>query len=311
LPSQFSLLSGETLLHISGPDSLTFLQGQATCDTRQLRAGHALPGAFCTPQGRVICDFLLAQLGEEHFALRMRRDISHQAAATLGRYIVFSRAELEGENQNWQVYGCWGPEAKDALNELAAQPAGVRSGTAADTGLVLVQVDTDSDQFECYVDMSVRPRFGEELARRLETGSESTWRRLQILAGLGRIEAPTMEQFVPQMLNYDLTGHISFNKGCYTGQEVVARLHYRGRPKRRLYLVRFAADAPPPAGTELYTPGTEQSVGNLVNASVEPDGAALALVVATAAGVAGSLRLGSPDGPVLEIGELPYKVENG
>lgn len=310
MSSQFSLLPGEALLHISGPDSLTFLQGQTTCDTRQLRAGHALPGAFCTPQGRVVCDFLLSQLGDEHFALRMRRDISSHAAATLGKYIVFSRAALDSANEDWQIYGCWGPEAAERLEALVAQPRGARFGVVADKGVVLVQLDTDGEQFECYVDTRARPRFGEELASHLEAGSESAWRRLQILAGLGRIEAPTIEQFVPQMLNYDITGHISFNKGCYTGQEVVARLHYRGRPKRRLYLARFDGKIAAPAGTELYTSDTDQSVGNLVNAAVAPDGAAVALIVATAAGLASGLRLGTPEGPALEIGELPYALEH-
>ena len=309
MSSQFSLLPGEALLHISGPDSLTFLQGQATCDTRLLRAEHALPGAFCTPQGRVVCDFLLSQLGDEHFALRMRRDISAHAAATLGKYIVFSRAELEAANEDWQVYGCWGPEAADRLQSVLAHPHGERFGVAADRGVVLVQLDAEGEQFECYVDTRARPGFGEELARHLEAGSESTWRRLQILAGLGRIEAPTIEQFVPQMLNYDITGHVSFNKGCYTGQEVVARLHYRGRPKRRLYLAGFDGKVAALAGTELYTPDTTQSVGNLVNAAVGSDGAAVALIVATATGVASGLRLGNPEGPALEIGELPYALE--
>ncbi len=307
MPGTFSLLHSEALLHISGPDSLSFLQGQTTCDTRRLQPDNALPGACCTPKGRVVCDFLLSRLGDGHYALRMRRDIIDHAAAVFGKYIVFSRASLDVERDDWQVFACWGPGAAGVLKKLLGQIPDTRFGAAAGDGAVAVQLDAAGEQFECYVDTGARPRFAGELAGHMATGEEAAWMALQIDAGLGRVEAPTIEQFTPQMLNFDVTGHISFSKGCYTGQEVVARLHYRGKPKRRMYLANFHGRVAPRAGTGLYTPGSEQVVGSVVNAVVRGDGSGLALVVAPAADRGDELRLDAQDGPALEIRELPYQ----
>jgi folate-binding Fe-S cluster repair protein YgfZ len=110
------------------------------------------------------------------------------------------------------------------------------------------------------------------------------------------------------MLNYDHTGHISFNKGCYTGQEVVARLHYRGKPKRRMYRATLPEAAA--AGTPLYCADSSQSVGNVVN-SIQVDGAgAAALVVVAVSRVDDELRVGSPDGMPLELTTLPYSIDD-
>ncbi len=301
-------LPGESLLHIRGPDALAFLQGQATCDTRSLDASSALPGACCTPQGRVICDFLLVQLEADHLALRMRRDILDVAAATLGRYIVFSRAELDAAQDTWQAVACWGSEAAGQVAELCGVRPHRRYEVVSGPGLLAVQVDDEGAQFECYLDRSRHGELPAPLAHGLVQEGEARWRALQIANGIGRVERPTVESFVPQMLNYDLTGHISFSKGCYTGQEVVARLHYRGRSKRRLYLVRFEGPADTPAGTELFTAAGGQSVGSIVNAAAADRGGAVALAVATAEGVAAGLHLGNPEGPSLAVGRLPYPV---
>jgi len=92
LNCNYALLEQEALLHIVGPDTLKFLQGQTTCDTREVDSEHATPGAFCTPQGRVICDFLICELAPEHFSLRMRREIRDNSATAFGKYIIFSKS---------------------------------------------------------------------------------------------------------------------------------------------------------------------------------------------------------------------------
>ena len=140
----------------------------------------------------------------------------------------------------------------------------------------------------------------------MEASAEDEWHALQIVNGFARIEAATMTEFVPQTLNYDLTGHISFDKGCYTGQEVVARLHYRGTPKRRTYLAELPQLANTSPGAEVYSASATQSVGNIVNAITTQD-KTLALVTSTVT-AANSLRLNNPDGDLLTLGELPYSL---
>jgi len=305
---QYSPLKQEALLHIAGPDSLTFLQGQTTCDTRDLERDNAIPGAYCTPQGRVVCDFLLSRLAQDHYALRMRRDIRASAGATFGKYIIFSKAELDTGRDDWRVLACWGPDAAQALGGIFGGTPRERYSTHSGDDFVLVQMDADGQQFECYLRDEQEPKLAARMAEIMQLSSEDEWQALQISSGIGRIEAATVEAFVPQMLNYDLTGHISFTKGCYTGQEVVARLHYRGKSKRRMYLTELPEAEAATAGTALYSGGTKQSVGNVVN-TARTEGRVVALVVATASGVENGLHLAGQDGTNLIIGELPYALQ--
>ncbi|WP_165787143.1 YgfZ/GcvT domain-containing protein [Pseudohalioglobus lutimaris] len=306
MPAHYALLKDEGLLHISGPDTLKFLQGQTTCDTRKVDAGHALPGAFCTPKGRMICDFLLAQVSADHYVLRMRNDTVALAATAFGKYIMFSKATLDGDRQDWKTVACWGENVRSALAGLKLSVPSARYAATSGEGYILIQMDDQGEQFEAYLDMQAFPQHFEALAQTMDAGEEEDWRTLQIESGIGRVEAPTSGEFLPQMLNYDVTGHVSFNKGCYTGQEIVARLHYRGKSKRRLYLARFGASVPLPAGTDLFSPGTDQANGTVVN-SAAADGGHVCLVSATEAGVAAGLHLRGHD-QALEIEPLPYTL---
>lgn len=308
----FTVLDNEALLHLEGPDTLTFLQGQLTCDTRKLSREHALPGLYCTPQGRVICDFLLLQLAPEHVVLRLRRSLRAGTAAALGKYIVFSKSRLRADDDSWRLVGCWGPGAAAALCEVFGEIPVTRYETRQGEGWVLVQTDASGAMFECLLQDAQADALLEKLQQAASPASGAAWEASLIRAGAPRIEAATSGEFIPQMLNFDLTGHISFSKGCYTGQEVIARMHYRGKPKRRLYLARLPQGDPgeghqPAAGAALYSEG-EQSVGNIANAARGDDGQWQLLVTATHGGVTQGLRLGDSGGSLLTLGELPYEV---
>jgi hypothetical protein len=306
LAANFARLQDESLLHIVGPDTLTFLQGQTTCDTRQVDDGHAVPGAYCTVQGRMVCDFLLLQLAAEHMVLRMRRGILAAATATFGKYIVFSKAELDAQRSDWQVFACWGDEAAATLGQLDMPVPGAQYAVAREEGYALVQLDAKGTQYEVYANVEQHPQHLQALRDAMSEGSEAQWQALQINAGIGRVEGATSGEFLPQMLNYDITGHVNFRKGCYTGQEIVARLHYRGKAKRRLYLASLRGAEPLPAGTDLFTAGTEQASGTVVNSAPQGDGC-VCLVSATEAGVAGGLTVAGST-QQLEIGSLPYAL---
>lgn len=304
LDAFYAPLDNEALLHITGPDSLQFLQGQTTCDTRLVSPARSVAGAYCTPQGRVVCDLLLAALGEEHFAMRMRADLLPLAAATFGKYIVFSRAELDAQRQDWQVVACWGAGAAGALEKLAGQVPGEALGVVSGEGYCLVQLDTAGEQFEAWLDTARHPGHLETIAGALGPGEPAAWQALQVAAGRARVEAPTSEMFLPQDLNYDRTGLVSFKKGCYTGQEIVARLHYRGKPKRRSFPAAVDSEERFAPGTPVYADGTGQSVGNLVN-----QGPGAALVCIALAALDKPLALGSPQGPALHWQEPPYPLD--
>jgi folate-binding protein YgfZ len=312
LTCHFAKLDYEALLHLEGPDARTFLQGQVTCDIRNLVPGVALPGSYCTIKGRVVCDFLLCALRDEHLVLRLRRDIRADSAAQLAKYIVFSRAQLDAARDDWEIFACWGADAAAALQTLFGTLPTTRYGSCSGDGFTLVQLDAAGQQFECYLLTGAGMSWPRDLGRSMSPGELAAWQALQIDGGIARIEAATSGEFVPQMLNYDATGHISFNKGCYTGQEVVARLHYKGTAKRRLYRAELAADRPtaqlPGASDSLYRPGGEQAVGTVVNSAATADGRCKLLVSATTAGVDAGLHLFDSHGPLLVCQPAPYAV---
>ena len=313
LSCYYTRLEAESLLHIEGPDARTFLQGQVTCDVRNLSAGAALPGSYCTVQGRVVCDFLLCALAQDHLVLRMRRDIRLRSAAVLAKYIVFSKAKLQAEREDWQVAACWGADAADALRDIFGAVPSTRYGASCGEGFAIVQLDAQGSQFECYLEQALAAAVAPRLELRMLPGEERDWQALQIASGIARIEATTSDEYVPQMLNYDVTGHISFSKGCYTGQEVVARLHYRGKPKRRLYRGELAqADSASgrqtAAGDPIYSGDSAQAVGNIINCVATAQGQLALLVTSTAAGAAVGLRLFDSNGPQLVTGPVPYAI---
>ncbi len=308
MSAHYALLEKEALLHLTGPDSLKFLQGQITCDTRKVDSLTTVAGAYCTPQGRMVCDFQLGQVGDEHFLLRLRADIAEAAVSTFGKYIVFSKAELDPERRDWQVVACWGDTAGETLREMIGQlPAGPNQAAAGE-GYLLVQLDEAGTQFEAWLDMEQHGDHFESIKQHMSSGDSASWEALQIRAGRGRVEGATVEEFLPQMLNYDITGHVAFDKGCYTGQEIVARLHYRGKAKRRMYLAESAQLPPLAPGSALTAIGSESNAGTVVN-SVALEDSALYLVSATeSAAAAGLSALEGSGGQELHVGELPYSI---
>ncbi len=302
---QFARLNSEALLHISGPDTLTFLQGQSSCDTRELNPEHALPGIYCTPKGRVVCDFLLCELGEDHFALRLRREIRPTSAAAFGKYIIFSKATLEDNRDDWSVIGIWGDDARTVLSNLLGAAPEQRYTTAGGEGFLLVQVDDEGTSYECYLRDDRAASITSGLRNEAQESDEGDWQCAQIRHGVVRITEALIEEFVPQTLNYDLTGHISFKKGCYTGQEVVARLHYRGTPKRRTFLGTVPSSTLCNPGSLVYASDSDKAIGSVVNCAKGADMYHLLLEAVTAA-VPQGLHIDSEQGTDVQLEKLPY-----
>jgi tRNA-modifying protein YgfZ len=308
LSAFYTHLYSEALLRINGPDTLGFLQGQTTCDTREVTETLAVPGAYCNPQGRMVCDFLLAQLGSDQYALRLKRDTLEVAAATFGKYIVFSKADIDTEPGGWQLFACWGDTVVDALKSSGITPPATRFGVTSGDGYLLVQMDDAGQLFEIYIDTDNHREHLDAIAETMDKVEEAAWQVLQIRVGIGRVEAPNVGELLPQMLNYDVTGHVNFTKGCYTGQEIVARLHYRGKAKRRMYLAATGEPLEVSAGTNLLGAEDAKPVGTLINSAIDGD-QTLCLVAATEAGIEQGLTL-EGSGQALKLLALPYSLDN-
>jgi folate-binding protein YgfZ len=294
------------VLEMQGPDSAKFLQGQLTCDVGEAGPTRSTPGAYCTQKGRMLSSFQLLQREENRLWLRMRADLVANTAATLGKYAVFSKAKL-AQRTDIVGFGVHGPGAGLLLQQsFGALPSG-RNGTLVAGDALLLQRDTAGEWFECWLPASAAGSFWERGVASASAAGTEFWRWLVLRSGFGEISAATAELFIPQMLNYHVNGAVNFKKGCYTGQEIVARTHYRGQVKRHVQLAGCDSALRPEPGAEVLG-AAGNTIGNVVDsARAEGGHYEVLVVVADSEGTAGSVRLGA-DTVALAPLPLPYAI---
>ncbi len=204
-------------LRIEGRDAISFLQGYTTCDVESLDAGHSRIGAICNLQGRMLTSFRIVR-EKDGLLLRMSRDLVPATVEFLQKYIVFSKAEMHDVSQEVSCYGF--------IGNLAGFPA-VKEEVSHQQDFIAVRVSAE-ERFEIW-------QTGSEISiEGAEPETENEWNRAEIEAGIAWVQSATAETFIPQMFDYHLTGGVDFDKGCYLGQEIVARMQYRGNLSRRL-----------------------------------------------------------------------------
>ena len=230
------------LLVVTGADARDFLHAQLTNDIQNLPVDRAALAGWCTAKGRLLASFLVIP-SSDGFLLQLARDLAPSVARRLSMFVLRSKVSIADESDAWAQYGIWDKSARVV-------------GVAWDGGVVTARVD--DGRF-------LRMGRGLSLA---ETKAEEAWTLDEIRAGRPLISAATQDQFVPQMVNFETLGAVNFQKGCYPGQEIVARAQYRGEVKRRLKRVQL------PAGTELK-PGQEFDGGVVVDSAA---GEALAVM---------------------------------
>lgn len=219
------------MIHLRGSRIPEFLQGQLTCDTRKLSPSKAVLGALCNVKGRVLSDLLVLQLSDSHVVLRLRRSLASSVADTLRRYAQFSRISVELDSRENAIIG-----RRESGDISGGEPLPAGSMAAA-PGDRIVSLERGSNFGEV---LSIDPQNPIDLASHVASQTldvEPRWAVETLRSGHYALEIEDFEAFTPQALNYDLTGLVAFDKGCYTGQEIVARLHYKGHSKRRLQVL--------------------------------------------------------------------------
>lgn len=300
----FCPLSHEGVLAVRGPDASKFLQGQLTCNLSYLSDSQSSLGARCNQKGRMQSSFRILLEGDGCL-LAMASELLEPQLADLKKYAVFSKAKLTDESANWVRFGLG--HADSSLSGLGLELPQEDGAVVRADGLIAVRAS--NNRVELWVPAERAESLGQQLAAQLPQGELNQWLLGQIRAGLGQVMAQTRELFIPQMLNLQAVGGVSFKKGCYTGQEIVARMQYLGKLKRRLYRLALPAGELPVPGTPLFSPTHNSSIGEVVLAAQAPDQVELLAVLQAEAVEDGNLHLGALEGPGLQLLDLPYQLD--
>lgn len=284
------------MLRAHGADAAAFLQGQLTQDVAGLAIGQARLAGYCSPKGRLLASFVVWRIDGESFALLCSADLAATVTRRLSMYVLRARCRIEDLSAAWAVWGVAGPAVARSAGALPAWRAESRE-PAWWIGLPPV---SDTARALCLQPAQFAAPAQPALAA-------AAWQWLEVTSGVPRIVAATSEQFVPQMVNFELVGGVSFQKGCYPGQEVVARSQYRGTLKRRMHLFATAATVLPGADV-FHSDDPAQPAGMVVNAACSDGQARLLAEVKLAALERGTLHLAGPDGPALRPLTLPYPL---
>lgn len=332
----FCVVGSQAVSRVSGADARAFLNGQLSSDVRTLAADRWQLSSYSTPKGRALATFVLAATAStaagESFWLVTRRSVAGPTLRRLAMFVL--RSKVTWAHETHAVVGVCGAAGRAALTALlAAEPppaaecltpspasplAGLLSA-AAEAGAAGAMADAvviglGDDAWWLLLPLAALADVASSLRRSLPEVGAARWDAVEVAAGRPWVESGTVESFVPQMLNLDLTGGISFKKGCYPGQEIVARTQYLGKVKRRMLRFAFAladdATLPGP-GASVHSAGeSSQAVGEVVLAApLDAARGQLLAVLQMDLAAAADLHLGAADGPRLEALPLPYPLE--
>ena len=279
------------VVRAQGEDAAKFLHGQLTQDFALLGPREARLAAFCNAKGRMLASFVAFQRASDDILLVCSRDVLPATLKRLSMFVLRAKAKLSDASAEFAVAGIADGEAQGAPWSLA--PAG--------EGHRVQLYPADGQPRALWVGPAGALPAGEPL-------DVALWQWGEVRSGVATITAPIVEAFVPQMLNYESVGGVNFRKGCYPGQEVVARSQFRGTLKRRAFIAH--ADAELAAGQEVFQAADpEQPAGLVAQAAPAPGGGWDAIVSLQLSAVeGGDLHAGSATGPALHLLPLPYPL---
>jgi hypothetical protein len=286
------------VIRVEGEDAASFLHGQLTQDFSLLGLSEARLSALCSPKGRVLATFIGFKRSHVDILLVCRRDILAAMVKRLSMFVLRAKARITDASDAFVVRGLMG--------QAALSVAGAAGGpwSRVDVAGASVVFLYPADGVPCA--LWVAP--AETPAPDAEPASAEVWQLAEVRSGVAWVGAATTDAFVPQMLNYESIGGVNFKKGCYPGQEVVARSQFRGTFKRRAVLARAGHSLAP--GDELFLASEpDQPAATVVQSAPGPQGGSEAILSGQISAFAGgSLHLGSANGPAVELRPAPYPL---
>jgi len=304
LPAGAAPLDHLGIIALNGPDAASFIHNQLTNDFLLLDAQHARLAAFCSAKGRMQASFIGLRGQPEQLLLVCSRDLLAATLKRLSMFVLRAKVKLHDASAEYALWGLMGSDC------MALQDSAAWTAAQVDGAHVINLYPAQKSQRQLWIGAA------NSAPPHAQLNSATDWALGEVLSGIATISGPVFEAFVPQMLNYESVGGVNFKKGCYPGQEVVARSQFRGTLKRRAYILRTvdtspqSVEAPLVSGQSLFSAlDTEQSCGTVVQAAVDRDGRWLCIAsLQTQAADSAVLHAGSPAGPALHILALPYPL---
>jgi folate-binding protein YgfZ len=300
------VIRGQGILRARGADAGAFLQGQLTNDVGALSVGAAQLTAWCSAKGRVLANGVLWRSGEEEFLWLLPATLLPRVLQRLRLFVLRAKVALDDATADFLQVGVAGAGSADAVRASWGSPpepfqASITEGSTVlalpGERFLLLGPASESEQSHGRIASAALPR-----------ADEAAWDWITLRAGIPLVTTATQEAFVPQMLNWEILGGVNFRKGCYPGQEIVARTQHRTTPKERTYLVHVSTPQAPESGDPIHSPVFgEQACGRVVNVAPAPEGGHDVLAVLQTAS-ARDAHLQSATGPSLALLHLPYEV---
>jgi tRNA-modifying protein YgfZ len=319
LPSGVATLPHLGVIRVAGADAASFLQGQLTNDVVLLGMNEARLAAFCSAKGRMQASFIAfkhvaidSAQSTPDILLICSRDILAPTLKRLSMFVMRAKAKLTDATAEFNIFGLTGEATKKAIFSIATQAINTPTSSLfkANSGnLTSISLYSALGQSRSLLIAPLN-----EAAPAGEALSTELWNWGEVHAGIATITAPIVDAFVPQMLNYESVGGVNFKKGCYPGQEVVARSQFRGTLKRRAYVVQIDAsndkDLQPLVGQDIFHESdAEQPCGMMAQVAQNPSGGFSAIVsMQVSASTGGKLTLGSASGANITLLPLPYPL---
>lgn len=284
-------------IRCSGSDAKSFLHNQLTSDVNHLASEHWQYSSWCNAKGRMLASFIAARPStDEEYLIQMAADLSPAILKRLRMFVLRSKVSLDDLAGSRLSFGLGGKDPAEALRR-GSLPVPLADGQLAQFAEGFV-IRMANDRYQVVVDIAAAEIVWASLAVAARPVGVLAWRWLGVRSGIPLVRQATQEEFVPQMVNFDKIGGVSFHKGCYPGQEIIARTQYLGKVKRHLY--RTHAEQPLTAGVQLFAEADpQQSCGVVVDAAPSPDGGWDALVVMLENAVDATVRCAGADGQPL------------
>ena len=306
-------ITDQGLIALDGEESAKFLHSQLTNDVEHLDADDVRLAGYCSPKGRLLASFLMWRSATTIF-LQLPREIQAPVQKRLSMFVLRAKTKLTDATElpgMEVVLGFGGDKAEVVLqNWFDTLPAKPFTRVEHPLGTLLRVADAfGAARYQWLMSAATADTIAAELAGKLAVGGAQAWRLAEIHAGVPQIDKATQEQFVPQMVNFELLGAVNFKKGCYPGQEIVARSQYLGKLKRRMALATLDNAAARPGDEVFSSADPDQPCGMIVNAAPNGAGGADVLVEIKLAAIDSEVRHGSAGGTALSFLPLPYALD--